>query len=382
MGRLVKEELIIGRDPATGQPVRLHIKDGRIASIEPGPKDCDLWISAGLIDLQVNGFAGRDFNGPEAMVQGVVEIVDAMLATGVTCFAPTVITASEAMMLRSLEVIAKARKASQRAAACIPFVHVEGPHISPLDGYRGAHPQEHVRPPSLEEFDRWQKSCGDLVGMVTMSPHHDDSAQYIAGLVARGIHVSLGHTHASTDQIHCAVEAGARLSTHLGNALAATLPRHPNPIWSQLAEDRLTASFIADGHHLPAETFKAMVRAKGIDQSILVSDMVALSGMPPGIYVAPVGGNVELSEDGRLSLLGSTALAGATVPLAQCIGKAVRMSGRPLSEVLRMATEIPGRFVNNRGRIAVGSSADLIRFRWTGELILHDVWLNGELIVL
>ncbi len=376
----MKEELIIGRDPATNLPVSLRIEDGRIASIDLGPEDCNLWISAGLIDLQVNGYAGRDFNGSEATVQSVIEIVDALLATGVTCFAPTVITASETMMIRSLGVIAEARRTSPRAAACIPFIHVEGPHISPLEGYRGAHPQEHIRPPSLDEFDRWQQACGDLVGMVTMSPHYDDSEQYIAGLVARGIHISLGHTHASTDQIQRAVEAGARLSTHLGNGLAATLPRHPNPIWGQLAEERLTASFIADGHHLPAETFKAMVQAKGIDQSFLVSDMVALAGMPPGFYTAPVGGDVELSEDGKLSLRGSTALAGATVPLAQCIGKAVRMSGRPLHEILRMATEIPGRFAGNRGRISIGSSADLIRFRWTGELIVQDVWLKGQLV--
>lgn len=376
----MKDELIIGRAPATNKPVSLRVEDGRIASIEPGPEDCDLWISAGLIDLQVNGYAGRDFNGPEATVPGVIEIVDALLATGVTCFAPTVITTSETMILRSLDVIAEARRTSPRAAACIPFVHVEGPHISPLEGYRGAHPQEHIRPPSLNEFDRWQQACGDLVGLVTMSPHYNDSEQYIAGLVARGIHVSLGHTHASTDQMQRATEAGARLSTHLGNGLAATLPRHPNPIWSQLADERLTASFIADGHHLPPETFKAMVRAKGLEQSFLVSDTVALAGMPPGFHTAPVGGEVELSEDGRLSLRDSAALAGATVPLTQCVGKAVRMSGRPWNDILKMATEIPGRFAGNRGRIAVGSSADLIRFRWTGELIIQDVWLKGQLI--
>lgn len=376
----MKEERITGRDPATDQPVSLLIEGGKIASIEPGPDDCSLWISAGLIDLQVNGYAGWDFNGSDCTVQGVLEVVDALLATGVTCFAPTVITASEAMMIQSLRIIAEARRSSARAAACIPFIHVEGPHISPLEGYRGAHSQLHIRPPSREEFDHWQHACGDLVGLVTMSPHYDDSGSYIASLVSRGVHVSLGHTHASTDQIQRAVDAGARLSTHLGNGLASTLPRHPNPIWSQLAEERLTASFIADGHHLPAETLKAMVQAKGIEQSFLVSDTVALAGMPPGFYMTPVGGDVELNADGKLSLRDSTALAGATVPLAQCIGKAVRMTGCSLREILRMATEIPGRFAGNRGQIVVGGRADLIRFRWADEVIVQDVWLNGQLI--
>lgn len=374
----MRDEVIVGRDPATSRGIRLRIEDGRVASIEPSDEAGDLWLSAGLIDLQVNGYAGLDFNGPDCTVDSVIGIVDALLATGVTCLAPTVITASETMMTRSLKIIAEARRLYPHAAACIPFVHVEGPHISALDGYRGAHPEEYVRPPSLDEFDRWQQVSGGLVGLVTMSPHFDESAQYIANLVARGVHVSLGHTNATAEQIRCAVDAGARLSTHLGNGIAAVLPRHSNPIWSQLADDRLTGSFIADGQHLPQETFKAMTQAKGRERSFLVSDTVALAGMPAGLYVTPVGGNVELSSNGRLSLQGSSALAGATVPLAQCIGRAVRMTGRPLGDVLKMATEIPGRFVGGRGFLQAGSRADIIRFRWTDELTVEDVWLAGK----
>jgi N-acetylglucosamine-6-phosphate deacetylase len=358
--------------------MHLRIEDGSIASIEPSDEAGDLWLSAGLIDLQVNGYAGLDFNGPDCTVESVVGIVDALLATGVTCLAPTVITASETMVTRSLKIIAEARRLHRHAAACIPFVHVEGPHISALDGYRGAHPKEHVRPPSLDQFDRWQQVSGGLVGLVTMSPHFDESAQYIANLVAHGVHVSLGHTNATAEQIKGAVDAGARLSTHLGNGIAAVLPRHSNPIWSQLADDRLTASFIADGQHLPQETFKAMTQAKGRERSFLVSDTVALAGMPAGLYATPVGGNVELSSNGRLSLQGSSALAGATVPLAQCIGRAVRMMGCPLVDVLRMVTEIPGRFVGGRGLLQAGCRADIIRFRWTDELAVEDVWLAGK----
>lgn len=376
----MKEERIVGRDPAKGQCVCIRLESGRIVSIEPAAENNDYWLSAGLIDLQVNGYAGHDFNGADCTVESVLHIVNALLLTGVTCFAPTIITASEAEITNSLRVIAEARRTHAHATDSIPWVHVEGPHISPLDGYRGAHPQEHVRPPSLDEFDRWQQACGGLVGMVTMSPHFENSERYIAGLVERGVHVSLGHTHASSEQINRAADAGARLSTHLGNGIAATLARHPNPIWSQLANDHLTTSFIADGHHLPAETFKAMVNAKGIERSFLVSDTVALAGMPAGLYRTPVGGDVELSADGRLSLRGSTALAGATVPLTQCIGKAVGMTGRSLDEILRMATEIPGRFVGDRGRLQIGGRGDLIRFRWTDAITVQDVWLNGRRI--
>jgi N-acetylglucosamine-6-phosphate deacetylase len=218
--------------------------------------------------------------------------------------------------------------------------------------------------------------------MVTLSPHFPGSEQYISALVDRGIHVSIGHTHASPAQIHSAARAGARLSTHLGNGIALQLDRHSNPIWSQLADDRLTASFIADGHHLPADTLKAMLQAKGLDRSFLVSDLVALAGMPAGSYVG-LGGAVELAAAGRLQMAGSRLLAGAVLPLITCVGQAIRMTGRSLAEVLKMATEHPGRFAGNRGRLVPGERADILRFRWTDEttsLTAEDVWLGGELM--
>jgi N-acetylglucosamine-6-phosphate deacetylase len=379
----VSEQYLTGRDPATGRAIMVTIQDGRIVRIGLLETPCDLWISAGLVDLQVNGYLGLDLNGYDCRAETVSKLTRALLATGVTTFAPTVITAPEEEIIHRLVCVARARSKDAIATACIPYVHVEGPHISTQDGFRGAHPLESVRPPSLAEFDRWQSACDGLVGLVTLSPHFPGSEEYISGLVERGVHVSLGHTHASHEQVVGAVRAGARLSTHLGNAIPLKLNRHPNPIWSQLAEDRLTASFIADGHHLPAETLKAMVRAKGLDRSILVSDCVALAGMPPGQYNAPVGGAVELSGDGRLSMQGTSMLAGAAVPLISCIGHAIQMTSRPLVEVLAMATEHPGRFAGGRGRLRVGERADIVRFHWDERecvATVKDVWLAGNLM--
>jgi N-acetylglucosamine-6-phosphate deacetylase len=119
---------------------------------------------------------------------------------------------------------------------------------------------------------------------------------------------------------------------------------------------------IADGHHVPADMFKVMVRAKGFDRCILVSDTVALAGMPPGTYTAPVGGRVELHADGRLSLAGTEFLAGAVIPLKDGVARAMSMMGSSLADSLRMATENPGRFVGGLGILKVGSPADLVRF--------------------
>jgi len=376
--KTMSETQIAGLDPRTGQSLCVIVKDGLIARIEESMSTTDLYLSAGFVDLQVNGFAGFDLNAEQISAGTVIGLVDAMLANGVTCFVPTLITAPEERICRSLKVIAEARRIHCKAAECIPFVHIEGPHISAVDGYRGAHSADAVRPPSIEEFDRWQHAAGGIVGMVTLSPHFSESARYIAGLVSRGIHVAIGHTHASPEQIQCAVDAGASLSTHLGNGIAQEIPRHRNPIWSQLADDRLTATFIADGHHLPKDILKVMLRAKGNARSVLVSDSVGLAGMPAGTYTTAVGGQVELQPDGRLCILGSDLLAGSTASLAQCIGIVVRMTNTPLSDALAMATSNPGRYAGGRGQLAAGSRADLVRFRWGNELTIEDVWLAGE----
>ncbi|WP_395675465.1 N-acetylglucosamine-6-phosphate deacetylase [Inquilinus sp.] len=373
--------MITGRDPATGRSLAVTVAAGRVAAIEDGPPGETAWLSAGLVDLQVNGFAGHDLNGGGLVPETVARLTSVLRADGVTSFLPTLITASEASITAALAAIAAARAADPLVAHTIPAVHVESPHISPEDGPRGAHPRDQVRPPDLAEFDRWQAACGGLVGLVTLSPHHDGSPDYIRGLVARGSHVAIGHTDASPVQIAAAVAAGARLSTHLGNGIAATLPRHPNPIWSQLAEDRLTASFIADGHHLPAEVLKAVLRAKGLDQAVLVSDAAALGGLPPGLYDQPIGGRVELTADGRLGLAGTPFLAGAARPLKQDVALAVEMAGIALADALRLATVNPGRFTGGRGVLAVGAPADLIRFRWAPgdrDLTIDTVLVLGE----
>lgn len=335
-----------------------------IAAIGEGPSDAEDWLGPGLIDLQVNGFAGHDLNAPGLLPETVKALAHVLRANGVTTFLPTLITASESSIGAALRAIARARESDPDLAHSIPCVHVEGPHISPEDGPRGAHPREHVRPPDLAEFHRWQEASGGLVGMVTLSPHHPEAPDYIRALTGEGVHVAIGHTHAGPEEIRAAVDAGAALSTHLGNGVAATLPRHPNLIWAQLADDRLTASFIADGHHLPADAFRAMLRAKGLERAVLVSDTAALGGLPPGTYRQPIGGDVELREDGRLGIAGTPYLAGAARPLIEDIPIAMRMGDLSLADALRLATVNPGRFVGGRARIEVGASADLIRFAW------------------
>jgi N-acetylglucosamine-6-phosphate deacetylase len=353
---------ITGRDALTGQPLRVAIESGRIQSVSPGPAGETAWLSAGFVDLQVNGYCGCDLNAEAIDTDVVLALTERLAAIGVTTFAPTIITASEDRIVQALSVITRAREVSARAAHAIPFVHVEGPFLSPEDGAHGAHPRQEVRPPSIAEFERWQAvSCG-LVGMVTLSPHWENALAFIAAIAAKGIRVAIGHTHATPEQVHEAASAGATLSTHLGNGIAAVLPRHPNPIWAQLADDRLTASFIADGHHLPADTLKAMLSAKSVARSIFVSDVTALGGMSPGIYHAAIGGDVELRADGSLRMVGRQSLAGAALPLKDGIANCVSSEICSLADAIRMTTGNPGRFAGGRGVLCPGTPADMVRF--------------------
>ena len=374
------KQSISGRNPQDGRPIEVIVDDGRVQAIVPGRADQEAWLSPGLIDLQVNGYGGDDVNA-DGIDSGVIHsLTKKMIATGVTTYLPTIITASEEKITAALRAVAEARRRSKLVADAVPYVHVEGPHISVVDGYRGAHAREHIRPPSLAEFARWQQASGGLVGMVTLSPHWQGVEDYISTLSRDGVYVAIGHTDATPEQIRRAVDAGATLSTHLGNGSAGMIPRHANSLWPQLADDRLTATLIADGHHLPGDMLKTILRAKGTARCILISDAVAIAGLPPGRYRTPVGGNVELHESGRLSLAGTEFLAGAALSLKDGILRAVSWGGISLAEGLGMATANPGRFAGGIGILQPGAAADLIRFtvdRELNKLNIERIWLKG-----
>jgi N-acetylglucosamine-6-phosphate deacetylase len=373
---------ILGRDPSTGSGIVVTTEGELIKAIEFGEHGEKQWLSAGFVDLQVNGYAGHDLNGLTLDVATVRSLCQAMLKVGVTTFLPTLITAPEVRLIAALRTIREACAQHPEVAAMVAGIHVEGPHIAPEDGPRGAHPAADVRPPSFGEFDRWQQAAGGLIKLVTVSPHWSEAPAYIRHLVKAGVTVSLGHTSADAGQITSAVDAGATLSTHLGNGSHAMMNRRHNHLWPQLAEDRLAAMFIADGHHLTSAQLKAMLRAKGPGRALVVSDTVALGGLPAGKYQTPIGGKVELKADGFLAIDDGTGnyLAGAALPLTAAIPVLVNQVGLTFGEAVTLMTSAPGRIVGGRGVLAVGQPADLVSFRWEPELSgleIAGVWLRG-----
>ena len=357
-------ERLVGRDPETGRGLAVGIEGGRIGSVEAADYNGPLYLSSGLVDLQVNGYSHHDLNDGAVTPERVLALTEVMLSLGTTTYLPTLVTASETNIVAGLKAIREARERYPLVKRAVPFAHVEGPFISRHDGPRGAHPAAHVRDADITEYERWQAASGGLVGLLTLSPHSDAAIELVRHAAGQGVHVALGHTDATPEQIHAAAAAGATLSTHLGNGASAMLPRHPNVIWAQLADDRLTATLIGDSHHLPADTLRVMLRAKGLERALLVSDVAAPGGLEPGIYHQTIGGRVELQANGRLGTPGTPYLAGAALPLGDCVARTVGMTGLSLAQVLGLATRNPGRFAGGRGKLEVGAAADLILFEW------------------
>lgn len=369
----------------TGAPVEVAFAS-TVAYTLPaeGLPDDAPYLAPGFIDLQVNGFAGVDYNDPALGPEDLARSIRALFSTGVTRLLPTVITGSPEDMRGALRRLAEARERLPEGAAIEGF-HLEGPHISPEDGPRGAHPERWVRPPDVDEFHRMQEAARGLIRLVTLAPEWPEAPRFIEAVVKQGVVAAIGHTSATAEQIAAAVEAGASLSTHLGNGAHYVLPRHPNYIWDQLAEDRLTAGFIVDGIHLPAAFLKVALRAKGVERSVLVTDATSPAGCSPGRYRLGQQ-EVDLTEDHRVVLAGQTRLAGSALRMDRGVENLMGLAGLTLAEAVTMATVNParaGRFPARQNGLHPGDRGDVIEFRFDPKgprLEILRTYLAGKLV--
>ena len=383
---------VSGKLPETGEVISLTLSGGRIQAIEAGADPApdlggpDIWLAPGFIDLQLNGYAGHDFNqdpwGDEAISQNFQPIFEWAARAGTALLCPTIVTNSFECMTASLSALAAACEQDAGLARRMPGIHVEGPYIAKEDGPRGAHPLEWARDPDWEEFQRFQEAAGGRIRIFSLAPETPGALPFISKVVESGVVVSLAHTSAEPEVVREAVFAGATMSTHLGNGAHAQIRRHPNYIWEQLAHDDLYISVIADGHHLPASVLKCFARVKGPDKLCLVSDAVSLGGLPPGIYS---DGRHEVLENGKVCLTGTPLLAGAGHLLDTCVAHVVRATDLTLAQAVRSVTAIPARILGvdeRKGSIAVGKDADLTLFRMPDEGALEIVAtvVSGDVI--
>lgn len=349
------DEIIYGQDYRSGKPLKLTVSGTVLKGIEESPVpsgELSRIIAPGLTDLQVNGFGGIDLNSAELKPQDLRDISARLFSEGVTSFFPTIITNSDENIRRSLKIISEACRIYPEAKAGIGGIHLEGPFISPADGPRGAHPAAFVKAPSWELFCSWQEASGGMIKIITLSPEWPEAADFIRKCTASGVIAAIGHTAAEPEQIRQAAEAGATLSTHLGNASHQMLPRHHNYIWEQLAAENLFISIIADSFHLPDAMLKVFLKVKQ-EKVLLVSDSTQFTGMPPGEFTTHIGGEVVLTQGGKLHIKGQpNVLAGSGLSLLHCVNTLIRKKLVSPADAWEMASVRPAAFagsLNNSG---------------------------------
>lgn len=351
----------------TGHPVRLEFSKGILSGISElnhdGPLEELPFVCPGLFDIQINGYAGIWFSSPDLSVDQVETVTQHLVDHGIARYFPTLVTNSFAALSHGFDTIRRACDKSDLVRASVRGCHLEGPYISAEDGPRGAHPLQHVRPADFKEFQRLQEVSGNRIRLVTLAPECENGISFIRQCRNAGVVVAIGHSAASPEVIGAAAEAGAELSTHLGNGAHATLPRHPNYIWEQLAEDRLWASVIADGWHLPDSVLKCILACKTLPRTILTCDVSGFGGCPPGEY-SEGSVRVEVMPDGRIVVAGQRQyLAGSGATMGPCVAHAMNACGLSLSQAVSMATVNPARlFGETTPVLEVGSEATLTVF--------------------
>jgi N-acetylglucosamine-6-phosphate deacetylase len=366
-----------------GASVSVDIADGRILKIialpesESKPK---AYLAPGLIDLQINGYSGVDFSDQQLTAEGIYEVIKALWKTGVTTFLPTIITNDQKSLLNSFTILAGALN-NEETRLSIPGFHLEGPYISPIPGYRGAHLEKYIRPPDWDEFIALQQAAHNGIKMITLAPEVNGAIPFIRKCTDAGVVVSLGHHNGSADTIKQAVDAGASVSTHLGNGCANMINRHNNPLWPQLANDRITATLIVDGFHLTQEEVQCFYKMKGAERIVLVSDALDLAGLPPGEYTR--GGRVVVLTPDVVSYPAENVLAGAASPLCTDVSNMIRFTQCSLGNAIQMASTNAARLIglNDIGEIKPGKRADLILFTIEdGRIIIQQTILAGKIV--
>ena len=365
--------------PLLGGVFEIDIDGEKIVAVTPSNAETDLYAGPTLFDIQVNGYGGIACWDMTDSDVGVLDKINKIFAEqGVGLWVPTVITNYHKDLLEIFTAIGKELDANPELEKSIPGLHLEGPYISKVDGPRGVHNLDCVRPASWDELTQYQEACGGRIKYVTLAPEVEGNIEFIKKCVESGVIVSIGHSDLDRESMNKAVEAGASLSTHLGNGAHDMIQRHNNYIWYQLASRKTYAAFISDGQHLPSECLTSMIHAKGLERSVITSDCVDLGGMPAGIY-----GDVEKLPNGRLVATGTPNLAGSASNLRECVEQVVNMTDLTHAQGWKLASIQAAKAMGlpNKLGIEVGKEASITVYKHPDNDYKIDVvetWVAGK----
>ncbi len=295
----------------------------------------------GIFDIQVNGYGGVDFNcddlSAEALHQACVKLRD----DGVSGILATIITEKLPVMAQRLARLVELRQQDELIKEMISGFHIEGPFISPTDGYRGAHPKDAVCPATVDEMKLLLDAAGGLTRLVTLAPEYDARMLTIAYLAKQGITVSAGHCNSSMNQLHAAIDAGLSMFTHLGNGCPANMPRHDNIIQRVLSRhDKLWLCFIADGVHIPMFALKNYLDIAGSDRCIITTDAIAPAGLGPGTYTLSRW-TLQIGEDFAARSEDGSHLVGSAIDMPRVIQNLQQHLGMDQTQIEKLICNNP-----------------------------------------
>jgi len=365
-------------DPVPGPGV-VAVAGGVISAVGAGRRRGDVtladgYLLPGLIDLQVNGYYGVEFQIADAA--SWARVMARLPETGTTACLPTMITAPVSSLAEALRTAATFVPHLPAGGARVLGVHAEGPFISPAR--RGAHNEKWITEPTPSAVAELSEAGRGLLRLITMAPELPGALPAIEQLTAAGVLVSVGHSDATAGQVAAAVERGARMVTHLFNAQRPLGHREPGVVGQALTDERLTSGLIADLHHVVQAVCSLAFRAAP-GRIALVTDAVAAAGMPAGEYL--LGGELITlpSGDGAPPVRGDGTLAGSALRMDRAIANAVRC-GLSLPAAAAAATRIPADLIGrpDLGRLRPGAAADLV---WLSpELRTRATWIAGRLV--
>jgi len=347
--------------------------------VPPGSKHLnlgDLIIAPGYIDIHVHGGAAHDVMQDDP--SGRIAFEKAMARHGVTSYVATTVTAPMDRILGALDRLGNLISAEESEHAHVgarPLaVHLEGPFISPEKC--GVHPTEYLMKPTVELFNRVWEASGGTLRIMTIAPELAGAREVIREALPRGVYTCIGHSNASFAEALEGIAAGAVSATHTFNAMRALDHREPGILGAVLSSDRLMADIIVDGIHVAPAVVKLFLKAKGMENSILITDAISATGMPDGTYqLGPF--QVQVHGD-RCEYKGK--LAGSVLTLDRAVRNVVSFADWTLQQSVVLATRNPARMIraDRKGTIAPGNDADLVFLTPEGEVV--NTMVGGRLL--
>ena len=357
----------------------LTIEDGKFGPIlMEEPQDAPIKdysqsiVAPGLVDTHIHGYKSHDVmdNGFE----GIKVISEGLLSCGVTSWLPTTLTSSAELLNDVCETIGNHYQ--EVTGAKIRGIFLEGPFFT--EKYKGAQNPKYMSDPSVDKLAKWHELSQGLVNKIAIAPERQGVKEFIEFAKSKGVYTALAHSDATYEEAAAAVEAGANIFVHIYNGMSGLHHRNPGMVGAALGLDKVFAEMICDGHHVHPAAARVVTRARGSQETVLITDCMRAGGMGEG--QSRLGEFEVVVKDGTARLKDTGNLAGSILELKQGVKNVVDWGLVSPAEALRMASLTPAQSVGIEsvcGRIAPGYEADFIVV--SDQLELEATYLDGEL---